>query len=185
VWVFCRSGGGLWYALKGSDWEHLRSTILGVDSLWLIFLFPIVLLIEYAFRTARFYVLLKPLTKTSWRSLFPITIASFFVNNVVPFRAGELARTYWTSHRTGVSFSGCLAVLTADRLFDMMTLLAFALTLMAFHPASLASPRVVVFFILLTGGGFATLWILSHRRDKFSKWGQSHRFPIKLAEFFG
>lgn len=47
------------------------------------------------------------------------------VNNVVPARAGEVARAYALTRETGVPFATTLASLAVDRLLDAIVLLAF------------------------------------------------------------
>lgn len=47
------------------------------------------------------------------------------VNNVVPARAGEVARAYALTRETGVPFATTLASLAVDRLLDAVVLLAF------------------------------------------------------------
>jgi uncharacterized protein (TIRG00374 family) len=48
------------------------------------------------------------------------------VNNVVPARAGEIARAYALTRETPVPFATSLASLAVDRLFDAIVLLALA-----------------------------------------------------------
>jgi hypothetical protein len=40
------------------------------------------------------------------RGYFPVVAAAFFLNTVLPFRAGEAARAYWSHRRSGRSLSG-------------------------------------------------------------------------------
>ena len=56
-----------------------------------------------------------------WRS----TTIGMMVNNVVPARAGEVARAYALTRETGVPFATTLASLAVDRLLDAVVLLAF------------------------------------------------------------
>jgi hypothetical protein len=56
------------------------------------------------------------------------------VNNVVPARAGEIARAYALTRETPVPFATALASLAVDRLFDAIVLLLLAATAL-FDPA--------------------------------------------------
>jgi uncharacterized protein (TIRG00374 family) len=59
-----------------------------------------------------------------WRA----TAIGFMVNNVVPARAGELARAYALTRETDkVPFSAALASLAVDRLFDALVVLSLTL----------------------------------------------------------
>jgi uncharacterized protein (TIRG00374 family) len=65
-----------------------------------------------------------------WRS----TAIGMMVNNVVPARAGEVARAYALTRETGVPFATGLASLAVDRLLDSVVLLGF-MGLALFDPA--------------------------------------------------
>ncbi len=54
-----------------------------------------------------------------WRSV----AIGMMVNNLVPARAGEIARAYAITRETAVSFASSLASLAVDRLFDMVVML--------------------------------------------------------------
>ncbi len=56
-----------------------------------------------------------------WRS----TAIGMMVNNVVPARAGEVARAFALTRETGVPFATTLASLAVDRLLDSVVLLGF------------------------------------------------------------
>ncbi|HLE55846.1 MAG TPA: lysylphosphatidylglycerol synthase transmembrane domain-containing protein, partial [Rhodothermia bacterium] len=69
-------------------------------------------------------IILEPVTPNLplgplWRS----TAIGMAINNVVPARAGELARAYAVTRETPVTFSSALASLAVDRLFDMFAVL--------------------------------------------------------------
>ncbi len=64
-----------------------------------------------------------------WRS----TAIGMMVNNVVPARAGEVARAYALTRETSVPFATTLASLAVDRLLDSVILLSF-LGLALFDP---------------------------------------------------
>lgn len=57
-----------------------------------------------------------------WRS----TAIGMMVNNLVPARAGEIARAYALTRETTVPFATSIASLAVDRLFDMLVLLMMA-----------------------------------------------------------
>ncbi len=121
------SGFGLWFALKGVDMAVVRDSVMGITAPVVLLLVPLSMLIDFSVRTVRWQILLRPFKRVKWRVFFPITAVGFFFNNVLPFRAGEFARVYWTHKKARVSISSCLAVLTVERIFDMLALLALVL----------------------------------------------------------
>ena len=78
----------------------------------------------FPLRAIRWRIILEPVAPALplaplWRS---IAIGGM-VNNLVPARAGEIARAYALTRETPVSFASALASLAVDRLFDMVVLL--------------------------------------------------------------
>jgi uncharacterized protein (TIRG00374 family) len=67
-----------------------------------------------------------------WRYLFPprshppglvaATMIGYMVNNVLPFRAGELARVYVVAHRWGHGFWTVLGTVVVERILDGLTI---------------------------------------------------------------
>jgi uncharacterized membrane protein YbhN (UPF0104 family) len=51
-------------------------------------------MVGLGFRTWRWQYTLRPLKHVPLRNLFPMVCIGYFGNNVFPFRAGELLRSY-------------------------------------------------------------------------------------------
>ena len=89
----------------------------------------------FALRAKRWQVILKPVAeRTRLGPLWRATAIGMMVNNVIPARAGEIARAYALTRETRVPFSTALASLAVDRLFDAIVLLLLAATAL-FDPA--------------------------------------------------
>ncbi|HKN57539.1 MAG TPA: lysylphosphatidylglycerol synthase transmembrane domain-containing protein [Gemmatimonadaceae bacterium] len=83
----------------------------------------------FALRARRWQTILEPVAgKLPLRALWRATAIGMMVNNVVPARAGEIARAYALTRETPVPFSTSLASLAVDRLFDAIVLLLLAAT---------------------------------------------------------
>ena len=83
----------------------------------------------FALRARRWKTILEPVAPNIplgplWRA----TAIGMMVNNVVPARAGEIARAYALTKETPVPFATALASLAVDRLFDAIVLLLLAAT---------------------------------------------------------
>jgi glycosyltransferase 2 family protein len=96
-------------------------------NLWLLALAAVVATAIFPLRAARWVVLLEPIAPglrfmDAWRAV----AIGMMINNVLPARAGELARAYALSRETrAVSFTSALASIALDRVFD--ALIVFAL----------------------------------------------------------
>ena len=83
----------------------------------------------FALRARRWQTILEPVAgKLPLGALWRATAIGMMVNNVVPARAGEIARAYALTRETPVPFSTSLASLAVDRLFDAIVLLLLAAT---------------------------------------------------------
>jgi glycosyltransferase 2 family protein len=117
----------------------------------------------FPLRAIRWREILQPVAPNQplgalWRSI----AIGIMVNNVLPARAGEIARAYALTRETPVSMSTSLASLAVDRLFDMLVILllgAAALLDPAFpHSAKIAGQSMgsiaqgsVILVVLLVG----------------------------------
>jgi hypothetical protein len=111
------------------DWTKLFDDLKHYD---LIYLFPalVVYLFGYYIRGGRWVVLLSPVKKCRFNSLFPTLLIGFMMNNVLPARLGEFIRAYLNGKKEGISSSASLATIILERLFDGLTMvlvLTFAL----------------------------------------------------------
>ena len=83
----------------------------------------------FALRARRWQVILEPVVaKIPLGPLWRATAIGMMVNNVVPARAGEIARAYALTKESPVPFPASLASLAVDRLFDAIVLLLLAAT---------------------------------------------------------
>lgn len=133
---------GLGVAFQGVDWDIFLGALRRPSAVAGLLLVPVVLGVEYRLRTARWSLLVG---KTE--GLFPVVAASFFLNVVLPFRAGEAARVVLTHRRSGRPMAGCVSALAADRLGDSLALLGVFIVFAAFHGGDFIPVRRVLFLI--------------------------------------
>lgn len=81
----------------------------------------------FALRARRWRTILEPVAgRIPFGPLWRATAIGMMVNNVVPARAGEIARAYALTREQRVPFPASLASLAVDRLFDAIVLLLLA-----------------------------------------------------------
>lgn len=110
--------------------------VIAASNVALFFLATVAATLVFPLRALRWRVILEPIGQLPLGSLWRATAIGMMVNNVVPARAGELARAY-TLARTepDVRFTAALASLVVDRIIDgvvVVTLLGVALALSPF-----------------------------------------------------
>jgi len=104
--------GELWVRLRG---VHVFSLLAAVAIVTLSF--PV--------RTIRWRYLLRSEGSTlPFAPLWHATAIGFMANNLLPARAGELARAYAARKLTGVRFSTAIASIAVERVLDGITLVA-------------------------------------------------------------
>jgi uncharacterized protein (TIRG00374 family) len=83
----------------------------------------------FALRARRWQTILEPVAgQIPFGPLWRATAIGMMVNNVVPARAGEIARAFALTREERVPFATSLASLAVDRLFDAIVLLLLAAT---------------------------------------------------------
>ena len=126
-------------ALRGLDWPKFVETLKNARYAWLPVAFAWGSL-SYLIRAARWRVLIQSEKPVRLREVFWANMAGYLGNNILPARAGELARVGYLSTRTKISASFILATGFAERLRDLIALImlgSFALAASGLASASL------------------------------------------------
>ncbi len=114
----------MWYALRGLHLEEVRVALQAGNYWWLIPSVAVYFVAVWA-RTWRWDYMLRPLKRISVRRLFPVVVIGYMGNNIYPFRAGELLRSYVLYRRELVPVSASLATVVVERVFDGLVMLMF------------------------------------------------------------
>ena len=132
----------LWFTLRGvafaDVWAELRQSNLALfvaSAVTATMIFPL--------RARRWRTILDPVAPgLPFGSLWRSTAIGMMVNNVIPARAGEIARAFALTRETQrVGFTAAVASLAIDRLFDAIVLLALLVAAM-FAPAFPGDTRI-------------------------------------------
>ncbi|MCA9960824.1 MAG: flippase-like domain-containing protein, partial [Anaerolineales bacterium] len=137
----------LWLALRGLKLTEVWQDIRSANYLWLIPSVAVYFVAVWA-RTWRWDYMLRPLKHVPLRRLFPVVVIGYMGNNVYPFRAGELLRSYVLRRRENVSISASLATVIVERVFDGLVMLVFVFAALPFAPipGDNAHIRAIVIF---------------------------------------
>ncbi len=115
----------LWWTLRDVSlavvWQELRQSNIAlfmVATFLGTIIFPI--------RAFRWRTILSPIATVKMGPLWRSTAIGMMVNNVIPARAGEIARAYALTRETSIPFSSAIASLAVDRIFDALTVLLLA-----------------------------------------------------------
>ncbi len=120
-------------ALRGLKLGEVWATMRSANYLWLIPSVAIYFCAVWA-RTWRWDYMLRPLKHVPVRRLFPVVVIGYMGNNVYPFRAGELLRSYVLRQQEGITFSASIATVIVERVFDGLVMLLFVFVALPFTP---------------------------------------------------
>ena len=107
------------------DLGEIRSALLEANYLYVA---PAIALYFGAvyFRSVRWRYLLSPLRTFPVSRLYPVIVIGYMANNLLPARLGELVRSYYLARRENFNASAAFATIAVERVYDGVTLLAFA-----------------------------------------------------------
>jgi uncharacterized protein (TIRG00374 family) len=88
--------------------------------------------------------MLRPLEFVSLSRLFPVVVIGYMGNNVYPFRAGEVLRSYVLRRRENVAMSASMATVIVERVFDGLVMLIFVFAALPLAPLPSDSIRTIV-----------------------------------------
>lgn len=116
-----------WFVFKNyHQFDDMRAAFEQADWRLALLALPVYFL-GLLVRTVRWQFLLRPVQKVSTLRLYPVVIIGLMANNILPARAGELARAYVLGQRERISKTTSLGTIAVDRLFDGVTLIPLML----------------------------------------------------------
>ncbi len=111
-----------YFLFRNVKFEELLADFSHFNLIWL-FVALVVYLFGYVIRGYRWVILLAPIKKCSFKSLFPTLLIGFMANNIMPLRLGEFYRAHLNGKKEGISRSASLGTIILERLFDGMAML--------------------------------------------------------------
>ncbi|HEV7678579.1 MAG TPA: lysylphosphatidylglycerol synthase transmembrane domain-containing protein [Candidatus Dormibacteraeota bacterium] len=173
VFFAIKEGGINW----GDTWSHIRHANVGLFALAL-FAFVCAMVV----RAVRWRMLLRNAGEHCGTfSLFEIIYASFFVNCVIPAKMGDVYRAFLVRQREGVGASKALGTIIAERLLDLVVLMALLILAggITFHnrvPSSLVPYAIAG--TLLSAFGISVVVLMATGRGV----GLVQRLPARISE---
>ena len=117
--------------LRSTDFGEVRAAFEDANYALALASLPVYFLGLWV-RTVRWQYLLRPVKRVTALRLYPVVIIGLMGNNLLPARAGELARAYVLGERERISKTTSLGTIAVDRLFDGITLIPMMLIVAAF-----------------------------------------------------
>lgn len=134
-------------------------------------------------RTWRWQTMLRHIKFVSLPRLFPLVCIGYFGNNVYPFRAGELIRSYVLRRQEDIAISSSLATIILERVFDGLVMLLFVFLALPFAPLPTAYRNLVVVLTVLmftATGIFMWMAVQPHRVELVYTWTAGRVLPLRV-----
>ena len=107
----------LYYAFHAAKWDELFDHIRNANKRYILFAFCLTIM-SYFYRARRWQFLFPEKRSVSYITSAKVLILGFFMNNILPARAGEIVRAHMGSKATGMSRTLVLATIASERLLD-------------------------------------------------------------------
>ncbi|KAA3664479.1 MAG: UPF0104 family protein [Chloroflexi bacterium] len=175
----------LWWALRGLNLQQVWAEFRSANYWWLV---PSVTVyfVGVWVRTWRWDYMLRPLKHIPVRRLFPVVVIGYMGNNIYPFRAGEVLRSYVLRRRESVPMSASLATVIVERVFDGLVMLVFVFAALPLAPIpSDAIQSMVVWASIAFFGALIVFFVIAavpERILRLTKWVSERFLPERLHE---
>jgi uncharacterized protein (TIRG00374 family) len=116
------SGIFLYLAFSRINFHELTNAFQGIHGSFLL-LSLICILVNDALRALRWRILLLPLKKLPFKTLFSAMMIGYAVNMMLPLRMGEVARALLLKKKARISGSSVFATVVTERVLDVLPLL--------------------------------------------------------------
>ncbi len=165
--------------LRSVDVWAMVASITGVNPL---FLLPGVAIyfVGVWLRAARWNRLLAPFAAVPVARLFCVIIIGFAVNNLLPFRLGELVRTFLLRNSNSVPIAASLASILLERVLDVVVLCGLMVAVSLLAPLSGWPAALASFSWLVVGCAAAGLAVLLLAPRTLLRWALDQ--AVRLAE---
>lgn len=157
----------IWLLSRIVDWGDVARIIQTVSPLYIL-LTTILTILFIFIRAVGWRTLL--MERASLKDVFLAICAGYLVNNILPFRAGEVARAFLIANRAELSTMRVLSTIVIERMFD----LGFAaIWLLATLPLALRmdwAKTVATVTLIIIVAGFLLMFVAAIKRDMVQRW---------------
>jgi uncharacterized protein (TIRG00374 family) len=147
--------------IRLANWQEVGEALAAIDLSWLL---PALFfyLVGISFRTLSWMTLLQK--KAQYSRVFLTLNQGYLLNNIFPFRLGELGRMVLLAQATGISAFFVLSTIVIERAYDLAIAAGLLLATIPFV-LELASAQPIARIVLgLVGLGLLALFMLARYR---------------------
>ncbi len=120
-------------------------------------------------RAVRWHFLLRSIKPVPVRTLFPVVVIGYMANDILPFRIGEVVRAFVLGQEQNLSTASILVTIVVERLFDALTMIAFAAGASLVLPLDPALRTTVALVAALVVGVTVLLVLVASLRERLDR----------------
>ncbi len=164
---------------------HLPDVVRSIRTAHYIWLVPgvAVYFVGLWARTWRWHYTLRHLKEVPLKRLFPLICIGYFGNNVYPFRAGEVIRSYVLKRQEEIAISSSLATVLIERVFDGLVMLLFVFIALPFAPMPAEFRELVIVlttFMIVATAVFIWMAVQPQRVIAVYTWCADRILPVRV-----
>lgn len=172
----------IYYLLPGLKLQEVGKSLRTANYWWIV---PgvAVYFVGLAARTWRWHYMLRHLKPIPLGRLFPVVCIGYFGNNVYPFRAGEVIRSYVLKRKEDVPMMSSLTTVIIERIFDGLVMLLFVFLALPFAPIPDGYRdfvAVLTVLLVLATGVFVWMAGQPRRMARLYSWCAARLLPAAL-----
>ncbi len=147
-------------------------------SLWYILILTALSILSLVVRAIAWRTILG--NKVNLKTSFFGVCEGYFLNNVFPFRAGEIGRALSVGRSSGLGTLHVLSTILIERAFDIVYAAGIVLVTLSYVVGSdwLKPIAFTAFVVVILG--LVLLFLIANNREKFHTWIQSRNFKSKF-----
>jgi glycosyltransferase 2 family protein len=107
----------------------------------------------------------------------------YFLNNVLPFRAGEIARSFFVGRSTGKGTFYVLSTIIIERAFDIAFAASYVIITLPFLLGMDWIKPVATIALILVFAALFILFLVARNKDKVLGWANKITKPNKIVKF--
>ena len=158
----------IYFAFRGENYISLFSQIRDIKSSFLI-LSILLLVFSCYIRALRWKYILSYNKSINTHLLFGSVMVGYFGNNVLPFRLGEILRSYSAAFYYNISFTSVLGSVVLERIMDLGFVIIMFFIILPWFPIKVHSLIIVMIFLAIIIISFFLLLGLAKYFSFFTK----------------
>jgi len=161
------SGVAIWLVLRDIELSQFLDNLSKIS--WKTYLLAtLIYFASFFFRVFCWYILLK--RKISFKDVFFVMNAGYLLNNIFPFRLGEVGRAMLLDDPERSSALEVLSSVLVERIFDVFLAAVFVLAMLPRILEGAFDQRLILLALTLAVAGLALLYLIARFRKRIGTW---------------